>query len=170
MTLSYFSKRRFLRWTVRCMKHRDNAESIARGLAIGVFVGICVPWGAQLTLAFLLAWLFGVNRLVSMLATNVSNFVTTVPMYIASYWIGRAILWESRPVHEIDFTARAAYSPHAMLTLIQDLGLPFLVGNLLLGIAGAILSYWMFTRLARHYHRRHPLQPVTVPVEVEAQD
>ncbi len=162
--MPYFSKRRVLRQVVRMLQLRDRADSVGRGLALGVFVGITVPWGGQMTVAFLLAWLFGFNRLVAVLATHVTNVITTVPLYILSYYLGSFLLGEKGAAPPASEFARAATNPHALVELVKHLGTPFLVGNFVLGVFLAALGYGLFTRLLRHYHRRHRRHPQAPPV------
>lgn len=153
--MPYFSKRRMLRRMVRILQLRDRVDSVGRGLALGIFLGITVPWGAQMIVAFFLAWLFGFNRLVAVVATNITNFATVVPAYLASYYLGRLILWDGRPMPHPSVFAKAARHPHELVELVKQLGPPFLVGNFVLGVVCAAIVYLLFTRLVNHYHRRH---------------
>lgn len=161
--MPYFSKRRILRVLVRTLQLRDRSDSVGRGLALGIFVGITVPWGGQMMVAFFLAWLFGFNRLVAVVATNVTNFVTTVPLYILSYYLGLLLLGQRATIPPASEFARATTSPHALVELVKRLGPPFLLGNFVLGVVLAAIGYWLFTRLVRHYHRRHGVRRTPPP-------
>jgi uncharacterized protein len=150
----YFSKKRILRWLIQIFQLRDNAESVGHGLALGVFIGFAVPWGAQLATAFALAWVLGVNRIAALVAANVTNVFTVGPIYLTGYWLGRLLLGFPEKEQALNLSNEVLYNPHSMWELLKDLGLPLMLGNTVLGIICAAATYLLFIRFTRHYHRR----------------
>src|SRR5690554_5187781 len=68
-----------------------NRNSVARGVAIGVFFGLLIPV-AQIPAAVLLSLTVRANVWVAALSTLISNPFTYGPLYILAYRIGASIL------------------------------------------------------------------------------
>ena len=125
-----------------------NRRSIAMGLAVGVFFGLLVPT-AQMPLAVLLALLLRCNLPAAVAGTFVSNPLTFVPIYLAAYRIGVALL--DLP-HDESWTAildREAEGFSARLRLWWEAayaaGKPLALGLLLLAGGGALAVYGIVT-------------------------
>src|SRR5690606_6925327 len=67
-----------------------NRNSVARGVAIGVFFGLMVPI-AQIPAAAVAALILRANLWVSAIATLISNPFTYGPIYILAYRLGSSI-------------------------------------------------------------------------------
>lgn len=120
-----------------------NRNSVARGVAIGVFFGFLVPV-AQIPAAALVALAVRANLWVAALATLVSNPFTYGPIYILAYRIGASIL---PPVA----TERAIPDDHALTALqwiveainwLTGIGRPLVLGMLIMAVTGAIIGYF----------------------------
>ena len=125
--------------------HR-NRKTVAAGAAIGVFVGLIVPFG-QIPLAALGAVVLRANLPVAAAGTLISNPLTTGPICWLAYQTGSAILhagaglpagtgsgliegWPASGMHTIDWLGR-----------IAELGGPLMLGLALFATAGALLTY-----------------------------
>jgi len=105
---------RFLAWSRRNMPTRDSMErnrwlrpvshrvlapelwrftrrSVPRGVALGMFAGIMFPF-AQIVLAAAMALPFRANIPTAALTTFVTNPLTTPPLWVFAYWVGRKVL------------------------------------------------------------------------------
>jgi uncharacterized protein (DUF2062 family) len=68
-----------------------NRRSVPRGVALGILVGVLVPV-AQTIFAALLALPVRANVPVAAATTLVTNPITTPPIWLFAYWIGRKLL------------------------------------------------------------------------------
>lgn len=70
---------------------RFHRRSVPRGVALGIVVGVLIPV-AQTVFAALLALPARANVPVAALTTFITNPLTTPPIWIAAYWVGRWVL------------------------------------------------------------------------------
>lgn len=68
-----------------------NRWSVSRGIALGLFVGLLIPFG-QIVLAALFALTLRANLLAASAATLVSNPLTFPAIYFAAYGFGSRVL------------------------------------------------------------------------------
>lgn len=120
-----------------------NRNSVARGVAIGVFFGFLVPV-AQIPAAALVALTVRANLWVAALATLVSNPFTYGPIYILAYRIGASIL----PPVTTDNPASDDHATTALQWIVEainwltGIGRPLVLGMLLMAVVGAIVGYF----------------------------
>ena len=70
---------------------RFHRRSVPRGVALGIVVGVMLPF-AQTIFAAILALPSKANVPVAALTTFITNPVTTPPIWVAAYWIGYYLL------------------------------------------------------------------------------
>jgi len=104
-----------------------NRRSVERGVALGLFAGLIIPFG-QTPLAVFLALSVRANVIVAAAATLITNPVTTPAIYYAAYRVGSLLVTTSAADAEVasanGWLARA-------LTWLADASLPTAVGLLL---------------------------------------
>jgi uncharacterized protein len=137
-----------------------NRRSLARGVALGLFVGLLVPLG-QTPVAALLSLRARANVLVAAIATLVTNPLTFPAIYYAAYRVGTALLGSN--VSEILGGALHVASSTGAGAWLLDTTAPIVLGLLLFaGIAAAVgffgvhlcWRYW----IARRWHLRGQLR------------
>jgi len=120
-----------------------NRNSVARGVAIGVFFGLLIPV-AQIPAAVLLSLTVRANVWVAALSTLISNPFTYGPLYILAYRIGASIL---PPV----VVERQVPDDHALTVLqwivegvnwLTGIGRPLVLGMMIMAVIGAVVSYF----------------------------
>jgi uncharacterized protein (DUF2062 family) len=79
-------------WIRNLLTVRDTPEALARGLAVGLFLGVSFFWGLQILLAVLVSYLARGNKVVAAAMTAVSNPITFLPLYSFCYSVGHLIL------------------------------------------------------------------------------
>lgn len=130
-----------------------NRRSAAGAFAIGLFMAF-MPVPSQMILAALAAVLFQVNLPLSVLLVWISNPITVAPMFYFCYWVGALILGEQPIIFQIEL------SWSWMLSAMELIGPPFLLGCLICGTSAAILGYiaisqlWRYMTLRRYKRRR----------------
>lgn len=120
-----------------------NRNSVARGVAIGVFFGFLVPV-AQIPAAALVALTVRANLWVAALATLVSNPFTYGPIYILAYRIGASIL----PPVAADKRVTDDHAVTALQWIVEainwltGIGRPLVLGMVIMAVVGAIVGYF----------------------------
>ncbi|HUJ88523.1 MAG TPA: DUF2062 domain-containing protein [Burkholderiales bacterium] len=122
-----------------------NRESVAGGVAIGLFAGL-VPGPFQMLVAALLAVPLHRNLPVALLTTLYTNPFTIVPLYVLAYEYGKLLLGAgggapSAGPPELDWTQLGA----SLRTLVHwslSLGKPLALGLFALACTLAALGYF----------------------------
>ncbi len=120
-----------------------NRNSVARGVAIGVFFGFLVPV-AQIPAAAVVALAVRANLWVAALSTLVSNPLTYGPIYILAYRIGASIL----PPVAADNRVTDDHAITALQWIVEGInwltgiGRPLVLGMLIMAVVGAIVGYF----------------------------
>lgn len=134
-----------------------NRRNVARGVALGLFVGFMVPFG-QIVVAALLAASARGNLLVAAMATLVTNPFTFPPIYYAAFRTGSFLLnlanVESGAASPIE-----QFRAGTMLDMLTSASLPTLLGLVLFATLsagagfGAVHVAWRLS-LQRQWRRR----------------
>lgn len=152
-------KRRRLRLLLDLMGRVDAPERVAAALALGVGVGLSPFIGFHFILAVVLAWIFRLHKLDTVIGSFVGNPWTLPPIFAMGYRLGRLLLgyppvrvpplkWE-RILHN-DFWL-AFRGPGFAPRLAS-----FLVGTTIIAVVAAFATYFFAKAFLRLYHRRHP--------------
>jgi uncharacterized protein (DUF2062 family) len=134
-----------------------NRRNVARGVALGLFVGFILPIG-QIIVAALLAATARSNLLVAAVATLVTNPFTFPPIYYAAFRTGsfllNPVIDEGSAVSHVD-----EHQAGTMLEMLTSASLPTLFGLLLFATLsaaagfGAVHVAWRLS-LRRQWRRR----------------
>ncbi|MEE9391873.1 MAG: DUF2062 domain-containing protein [Planctomycetota bacterium] len=139
---------------------RDSSHALALGLALGMFVAMTPTVGVQMPMVFVLASVFGANRLAGIAIVWISNPVTVVPFYYGYYLIGRLILGGNEVSYE---DVGAVLKPRegesswdALLHLFEVFGWPLWLGSFIVAVVLALPTYPLARRFfeARDQRRR----------------
>lgn len=135
---------------LRILRIHLPVEQVARGVAIGVFVG-CLPIVPFHTVtALMLAFIFRASKLASVLCTFFVNPLTMIPFYAMLYNVGKFFMPGSH----------AAFMPDKLgIKDIVKVGLGqgwdflhiMIIGGLALGAPLALLAYFASCHLIRRY-------------------
>ena|SRR3989344_5814984 len=117
-------------------------EDIARGLAVGVFVGMLPIYGVQILVAILLAQALGENKLAASIGTFITNPLTSIPIYLFNYKVGRLFIPVANPSILIPDAGFMEQIRH-LTGLSLEYFLTWIVGCIIVGLFSAILTYWI---------------------------
>jgi len=142
---------------VRFVRLRGLPVEIAKGMALGIFIGMTPTFGFQMVIAIFFAYLLRENRLAAILGVWITNPVTAPFIYAAEYEVGRLILGLEHVGLPTEFTWQA------YTHLGWGILLPMWVGGILAGIVCGFLAYvmtlWLIpivkTLRIRRWPRRH---------------
>ena len=143
-------RRRWRYYYWRFVRLRGTPESIARGLAAGVFAGMFPLLGLQIFLGIALATLVRGHKFMAAAGTWVSNPLTYVPIYAFNFKVGQWLLGNDY----LSFSEQILQSPQELMHLKGELFASMFVGCLAMGVLCAVGSYficlWRIRRLRRH--------------------
>jgi uncharacterized protein (DUF2062 family) len=142
---------------VRFVRLRGLPEEIARGMALGIFIGMTPTMGLQMPIALVFAYLLKENRLAAVLGVWITNPVTAPFIYGFEYEFGRNILG----MEYVSFPSELTFESVGKMG--YDLLAPLWVGGILCGIVCGALAYRITLRLVpvfkvwrpRRWPRRH---------------
>jgi uncharacterized protein (DUF2062 family) len=133
----------------RLLQHHNlwhlNRESVAGGVAIGLFAGL-VPGPFQMLVAALLAVPLRKNLPVALLTTLYTNPFTIVPLYLLAYQYGKLLLGTNAHAHPIEpFQMDWSHLFDSLRGLAEwslSLGKPLAVGLVALAVTLAVIGYF----------------------------
>ncbi len=150
---------------------RFTRRSVPRGIALGLLVGIIVPF-AQILFAALLSAPLRANVPVAALTTFVTNPFTTPLIWVAAYWVGSLLLRiDAATVVAPVNTAIEQTDLQQALTWLTGATLVTAFGLVVIAVVSAALSYvcsvwvwrwWTARKWARRRARRN-LPPLVTP-------
>ena len=152
--------KRLLRYFyLRFIRLRGTKEEVARGMALGVFIGMTPTMGIQMPIALFVAMLLKENKIAAMLGVWISNPATAIPIYTFNFHLGKYILG-TPSLTMPDFS-----SMQEMMKLGHDFLLPLLLGCFVSGVVSAAIAYvatlkaYQFFRMEReklhHWKEEH---------------
>ncbi|MGD0885179.1 MAG: DUF2062 domain-containing protein [Thermodesulfovibrionales bacterium] len=124
----------------------DTPHRISLAFALGVFIGMSPLFGIHTVLGILLASVFRLNRLATVVGIYITNPWTIVPIYTFSTWVGAKCLGINKILPDIN------WEHITVITLLNDVSpllLPFIVGTLLIGTISSVVSYVIIFRIAK---------------------
>lgn len=123
------------------MRLRANPDEIAKGFALGIFVGMTPVMGFHTAIAVFVAMLLGQNKLAAALAVWITNPVTAPFIYVAQYKTGRFIL--NTPYVVLP----AKIDLETITKLGSDILVPLCFGSLVYGVLLSAISYAVILRI-----------------------
>ena len=140
----------------KIVKERKSAEFIARGWALGVFVGSVIPFGVQIYIALPLSFLLKGSKVGALTGTLISNPLTILFLYPAQCWMGSRLLgkdisWEAISEAMKDVLSHQDWSSLSQLS--GHLVTSFFAGGLMLAVVCTPLVYFIVLHLVRNYRR-----------------
>ena len=146
---------------VRFVRLRGLPDEIAKGVALGIFIGMTPTFGFQMAIAIFFAYLLRENRLAAVLGVWVTNPVTAPFIYAAEYEVGHRLLGMER------FELPSELTWQAYSTLGWEILFPMWFCSILFGVIFGFLAYQATVRLVpmvktwrvprwprRHWHKK----------------
>lgn len=134
---------------LRIVRIKASPHTVARGVAVGVFVGCLPVIPFQTVIALALAVVFRCNKLAAALGTWVSNPLNVPFFYYGLYRVGRFFVPECN-LH-LDFKHLALSE---MLLQGRELVALMTVGGVVVGLPSSVITYFLTLRVVRLYHAR----------------
>ena len=142
---------------------KDSPHRIALAFAIGVFLGISPFLGLHYIGGFFIAWLAGLNKLVTMVGISVNNPWTIVPLSSFCVWIGAKLIGIKQILPEVEWESVTLMNVlgkfsdfHNFIEMVKQLWpliASFFVGSLLIGSISAVASYFIIQMIMARYKK-----------------
>lgn len=116
----------------------DSPRKIAISFAIGIFIGMSPVLGLHTMLGIAAAWLFRLNKFVTIIGVYITNPWTIVPIYTFATWIGAKILGINKVIPSINWHN---LSLSRLIIEMEHLLWPFVFGTTLIGSLSAVIGY-----------------------------
>ncbi len=173
-TSKSIQENRFLKPFSRYLHHhflwQFNRRGVAGGLAVGLFVGILIPF-AQILFGAIAAILVRVNLPVAAFATFVTNPLTVPPLYYAAYRLGNWLIGPDRAATDqalnsgifgkvLGEQAEVSYWFSNLIEWVQTVGPQLMTGLAIIAIVSAVAGYvlvsviWQLQARLRWQRRR----------------
>lgn len=120
---------------IRLIRIKATPDSIARGMALGLFVGMTPTFGVQMFIALFLAFLLRQNKIAALIGVWNTNPLTAPFIYGLEYEVGRVLMGMPHASLQISFTFET------MKQLGWEVLAPLGLGSLILGIPVAAIGY-----------------------------
>ena len=140
----------------KIVKERKSSEFIARGWALGVFVGSVIPFGIQIYIALPLSFLLKGSKIGALTGTLISNPLTILFLYPAQCWMGSRLLGKDISWDAISEALKGVLTHQDWSSLSQLSGhlvTSFFAGGLMLAAVFTPLAYFFVLHLVRNYRR-----------------
>jgi uncharacterized protein (DUF2062 family) len=163
--------RRILDWL---LGFHGTPDQVARGIAIGTFVAFTPLEGLQMMIAVFLATITYSNRPAAMAMVWITNPITAVPIYLATYRIGRYFTPGYPPldlkrrltavmVDEQGEWFNFTHQLRELASLGTSILVPLTIGGVIVGIVLGAIAY-VITRTAvkiarERFANRHSSEP-----------
>ena len=135
---------------------RWTRRSVPRGVALGMVTGILVPMG-QIPASAVLALPLRANIPAAALTTLITNPLTTPPLWVAAYWVGRFMLRiDARAGASVQAAADAGWLRWLVAEAGPATALGLLTITAVLTVVGyaATALFWRW-RTVRKWRKRH---------------
>ena len=155
-TLSYYWRRARFLFVHKVLHADDPPQSLAMGIAIGIFVAFLPLFGKTL-LCLGLAWMLRANKAVGIPLVWISNPLTAVPMYYPGYRLGCKLLaipasnqWKEL----IKFSGDWQTTWQNLSDSFNEFVLPLCVGSLLISLLISTICYFVSLKVIEFYRMR----------------
>ena len=139
---------------MKAVRDKGTPEYIARGWAIGMFVGFAIPFGLQLAVSIPLSFLLKGSKLGSILGTFTTNHFTIFIIYPLQCWIGNKLICGSLSLDRIQCMMRDVLNEcnyEALFTAGLEVVVSFFAGGLLFAVISTPICYCVIKQIVIKY-------------------
>jgi uncharacterized protein (DUF2062 family) len=131
------------------LRMKNDSHSIAFGVAVGTFISMLPFPGGHIPIAILTAFFVEkINKLILFASLAVWNPLTMAPIYYASYRISK-MFFDINPI-----TGFNSEILNQLFTFIKTM----LIGNILIGILLALISYFVIRHVVSERQKKKSLK------------
>ena len=141
---------------IKLARQAGEPDYIARGVAIGLFVGLLIPFGVQIPVAIGLAFIFKAAKIPAFACTWVTNHFTVFIIYPVQCWIGSYLIGSPLSFENVEKQLKVVIDERTWASLKAlggQLVASFFAGGFLFGIVLAIPGYFIALYLVKKYRK-----------------
>ena len=127
---------------------KESPHRIATAFAFGVFIGMSPLLGIHTLLGLFFAWIFRLNRIITLIGVYITNPWTIVPIYTFGTWVGARVMGIENIIPYIDWSNITFI---VFMENFRPLILPFITGTILTGFVSAVISYFIIYMSVKKY-------------------
>ena len=163
-----FAKRKIRNWLHLLLHTHDSAERTSFAFALGVFIAFLppVPWFHTL-FALLLAFVFRLNRVATLLGTYVNTPFTFLPLLAIQISLGLAVLGGEEPPEIAWRHLNSLQGWKEAGDELRPFLAPMLFGSVVLGLLAAAIAYFLSIKAIHVYRHRVALAALERQAELE---
>lgn len=129
---------------------KDSPRRLALSFSTGLFIGMSPLLGLHTILSIVVASVFRLNKLVTLMGTYVTNPWSLIPIYAFCTWIGVKLTGGSESLGDINFHDITVFN---ILHALKGLFWPFVIGTTTTGLVCAFFSYWTILYLIKRFRK-----------------
>lgn len=133
----------------RFLKIRGRPREIARGFALGLFIGMTPFMGLHTAIAIALAALFKWNKISAAIAVWITNALTAPIIYSLTYVVGARIAGIERAFGLTDTNGFSGL--YKLILNTPEIFWAMTIGGIVLGIPLAVIGYYFTYSVIRKY-------------------
>ncbi len=141
MWRQWWISRQFKLFLLLFLRLRAKPDEIAKGFALGIFVGMTPFLGLHTAIAVSLAMVLRQNKIAAAMAVWISNPITAPFLYLAQYRTGRFLL--DTPL----VTFPAQFDFESLSNFSSNLILPLFLGSFIYAVLASAISYAVVLRM-----------------------
>lgn len=142
-------KRIFKYLYYRFIRLPASQESVAWGMALGLFISTTPTFGFQTVLALVLAAVLKCNKIVAVVAAQLTNALTAPVIYFGTYYLGAVILGTT-----FDQSLLSDFSMQGLATMGGAVFEALWVGGILAGVILGFIGYFFVIGIDTKAHRQ----------------
>ncbi len=160
--------RKLFKLYLKIVAQRGDPKYVAKGMALGLFMGLLIPMSIQLLITIPLALLFKVSVISASVGTFITNPWSVLVIYPTQIYVGKWMINFSQPswadvvklcesvidaASSISITDMSTFTDFLQLGL-KDIVFPFFVGGFLFGVIIAPIGYKLTLHLIKVYREK----------------
>ena len=135
----------------RMVAEKGSPEYVARGWALGTFIGCAVPFGVQLLISVPLAFPLKAGKVGAVAGTFITNPITIFFIYPAQTWAADKLLGGNLSYAKLD---GLEWSWRTVTALGVDVFAAFFLGGLILAMIVSPTTYFVVRAFVRRWRRK----------------
>ena len=143
-------KERLRALRARMVAERGSPEYVARGWALGMFIGCSVPFGVQLLVSVPLSFPLKAGKIGAVAGTFITNPITIFFIYPAQTWAADKLLGGNLSYAKLE---GLEWSWHTVTALGVDVFAAFFLGGFILAMVLSPITYFVVRALVVRWRK-----------------
>lgn len=144
-------------YLLRLVRKKDTPESIAHGMALGIFVGFLAIIPFQTVVVLIVNQIFKVNKFAGVIGINIfSSPITAWPLFYLLHFVGKPFTG-AEISYDVFVDIFKNFSIQNIASIGMNLFLSIILGGVIMGILFYPFTYFFTKRLVLKYRNRRKI-------------